>query len=202
MNLVESWLYETTNVLLAPVAIALLALLAFTLVSLGGFLGEVIDRRASSKRWREASVSLLDRAAERTERAAAFFSRRDWPGILALFATDGRASQVGSDRLAGAAARCEVRASQLVSRLNLVARAGPTLGLMATLIPMGPALLSLADSDVSSLARSLVVAFTSTIVGLLIGLLCSAMASVRRHWYAEDLAAIDELLDSFSEARS
>ncbi len=94
-----------------------------------------------------------------------------------------------------AAAQCEIAANKAVARLQLVARAGPTLGLMATLIPMGPALLALADGDVAGLSRSLVVAFTATVVGLLIGLLCTAMASARRHWYAGDLAALDAWLE-------
>lgn len=202
MNLIESWLYETTNVLLIPVAIALLALLAFTLITVGGFVREVVERRASTRRWQEVRDRLLDRGGDADTRSSGFFERSDWPGLIAEFAREGQSARGDEVRLSGVASRCEIEASRRVARLNLIARAGPTLGLMATLIPMGPALLSLAESDVTTLARSLVVAFTSTIVGLLIGLLCAAMASMRRHWYAEDLAAIDELLDAFDGVRA
>lgn len=200
MKLVESWLYDITNVLLLPVTAALLALLAFALLALGGFAREWFDRRLAISKWRDDSRSLLDRSASREARIERFVTRRDWPGMIARFAAESE-SATDPAAIRTAADRCEVEASRRVARLNLVARAGPTLGLIATLIPMGPALLALADNDVSSLARSLVVAFTATIVGLLVGLACAAMATAKRHWYAEDLVAIDALVDSLAEPR-
>ncbi|MGB3966300.1 MAG: MotA/TolQ/ExbB proton channel family protein [Planctomycetota bacterium] len=183
--------------LLVPVVAALVGLIAYALLMVGGFLRELVDRRGAA---------LLDFAHSKgaqsgTQRLAAAVVRTDLPGMVGRFAAKARSA--GNDRawLAAVATQCEVEASRRVSRLNLVARAGPTLGLMATLIPMGPALLALADNDVSTLARSLVVAFTATVCGLLVGLLCSTMGSVRRHWYAADLALVDELLETAGEVR-
>jgi biopolymer transport protein ExbB/TolQ len=193
MNSLESWLYEATNVLLAPVVAALVGLLAYALLMVGGFLRELLDRRG-------LAAALLPSRQPGAQRLAAFVARTDLPGMLGRFA---RAARLADGRqLDAVAAACEVEATRRVSRLNLVARAGPTLGLMATLIPMGPALLALADNDVGALARSLVVAFTATVCGLLVGLVCSTMGSVRRHWYAADLTAVDELLGAAAEVRS
>lgn len=192
MSLLESWLYEATKVLLLPVIVALVALGVFALVMLGGFLREVLDRRASK----------LDPGGSAQEPLGSLVAARAAPGLLGVFARSARDAGGDVGLLGEAATSCELEAARRVSRLNLVARAGPTLGLMATLIPMGPALLALADNDVAGLARSLVVAFTATVCGLLVGLLCATMASVRRHWYAADLAAVDELVARLEGARA
>ena len=46
---------------------------------------------------------------------------------------------------------------------------GPVLGLMGTLIPMGPALVGLSSGDIASMAYNMQVAFATTVVGLVIG---------------------------------
>lgn len=173
MNALELLLHQATSVLMVPVVVTLLLLLAWTLLTIGGFLRELRDRRAATH-----------------------------AGLAARFHREARA--VGDDlrNLQTLADHCELAGGQRVTRLNLVARAGPTLGLMATLIPMGPAMLALAADDVTQLARSLVVAFTATVVGLLIGLLCAVMGSVRRQWYAADMVAIDAWLAAAGTERA
>lgn len=165
MNQLEQLLHDATALLMPPVVATLVVLLALTLLAAGGFVREWRERRSAGD---DAGF------AGRFARAAAH-------------ATDPRA-------LAALADRCEVDASRVVTRLNLIARAGPTLGLMATLIPMGPALLSLAADDVAALARSLAVAFTATVIGLLVGLLAAVIGSVRRQWYAADMVNVEAQL--------
>lgn len=179
MNALEQLLHQATALLMVPVVVTLVVLLAWTLLACGGFLREWRDRRGGGA---EAGI------AARFRRAAT--SAGD-PDVTALDAA----------QLDALADRCEVEGGQRVTRLNLVARAGPTLGLMATLIPMGPALLALAEDDVAQLARSLVVAFTATVLGLLIGLLCAVMGSVRRQWYAADLVTVDAWIDARGKGR-
>ena len=72
-------------------------------------------------------------------------------------------------------------------------RVGPLLGLMGTLIPLGPALMSLASGDIQTLSKNLVVAFTTTVLGLFVGGVCFAMSLARRRWYAQDIADIEYL---------
>ena len=189
MSVLEAWLFEATKVLLAPVVTALLILAVFALVALGGFIREALDRRVVAAWGRGADAVTV-------EGLVSLGAEGGLPGLWRVFAQ--ALPRAGAD---GAATDCELAAARRVSRLNLVARAGPTLGLMATLIPMGPALLALADDDVAGLARSLAVAFTATVCGLFIGLVCAAMASVRRHWYTADLARMDELITRLARER-
>ena len=73
-------------------------------------------------------------------------------------------------------------------------RLGPILGLAGTLIPLGPALVALSTGDVATLSSRLVVAFTTTVLGLLIGGTCFAMHAIRRQWYMQDLNDIEFIL--------
>ena len=81
----------------------------------------------------------------------------------------------------------EAEAGRKLGNTRLLIRVGPMLGLMGTLIPLGPALLGLSAGDIEQLANNLVIAFTSTVVGLLIGAVSLTVASVRQRWYAQDL---------------
>jgi len=70
------------------------------------------------------------------------------------------------------------------------------LGLMGTLIPISPALVALAQGDTQTLSDNLVIAFSTTVVGLLIGGLAYAMSMVRDRMYALDVSDIEYVLDS------
>lgn len=198
MKELETWLHEAVAWLLPFVLFALVVLVATTLVAFGGFLREALGRRASWRRDRLQRAAWQDPALPRAARWQAFVAAPHGPGLLLALASRAAAGDLRGDdgELQALAAAGETLASAAVARSNLVARAAPTLGLMATLIPMGPALLSLADNDVAGLARSLAVAFGATVVGLLVGLLRSVMGSVRRQWYEADLVAFD----AFAEA--
>ncbi len=81
----------------------------------------------------------------------------------------------------------EAEAGRKLGNTRLLIRIGPMLGLMGTLIPLGPALLGLSAGNIEQLANNLVIAFTSTVVGLLIGAVSLTVASFRQRWYSHDL---------------
>ena len=73
-----------------------------------------------------------------------------------------------------------------LEQLTLWVRFGPALGLMGTLIPLGPALVGLAQGDLETMATNLIIAFATTVVGLLISLIALALQAVRKCWYRND----------------
>ena len=96
------------------------------------------------------------------------------------------------DHLVG---RTEAALAQDVNRMRVPVRLGPLLGLVGTLIPLGPGLMALNDGDLGQLSSQLVVAFSTTVVGLLIGGISYAIAMARAH--TADLVAGDvELISS------
>jgi biopolymer transport protein ExbB/TolQ len=68
---------------------------------------------------------------------------------------------------------------------------------MGTLIPMGPALMNITTGDIALMAGNLVIAFSTTVVGLMIGAFCLIMLVVRQQWYAKDMSDLDYLLQIF-----
>ncbi|MBF0376428.1 MAG: MotA/TolQ/ExbB proton channel family protein [Desulfamplus sp.] len=74
-----------------------------------------------------------------------------------------------------------------MDRLRIMVRLGPSLGLMGTLIPMGTGLASLGTGDMARLSSDLVIAFTTTVVGLAIGMTAYCIYTVKNRWIQEDI---------------
>lgn len=71
--------------------------------------------------------------------------------------------------------------------LRIVSRTAPMLGLVATMIPMGPALLALTTSDAKAVGENLVVAFSAVILALVSASITFFVLTVRRRWYLVEL---------------
>ncbi len=84
----------------------------------------------------------------------------------------------------------DVAAMKRLEFIRIATRVTPMLGLMATLIPMGPALLALTRNDVAQMSELLRSAFSSVVLALASASLCFWIATVRRRWCAEELVAI------------
>ncbi|MEM6794581.1 MAG: MotA/TolQ/ExbB proton channel family protein [Acidobacteriota bacterium] len=90
-------------------------------------------------------------------------------------------------RASGDASRVDVLARRRIERVDFLARIGPTLGLMGTLIPLGPGLAALGRGDLETLAAAVITAFDTTVLGLLAGLVGYVIGRLRRRWYSEVL---------------
>jgi biopolymer transport protein ExbB/TolQ len=82
---------------------------------------------------------------------------------------------------------CDAETAKELERTRAMVRLGPMLGLMGTLIPMGPALLALTQGDIETLASSLIYAFGTTVLGLLVATIAYVVTTVRQHWYDRDM---------------
>lgn len=83
-----------------------------------------------------------------------------------------------------------------LQKTDIITRIGPTLGLMGTLIPLGPGLAALGAGDITTLAQSLTVAFDTTIIGIGSGALAYVLSKVRRNWYEHHISDLDALSDA------
>lgn len=70
---------------------------------------------------------------------------------------------------------------------RLINRIAPMLGLIATMIPMGPALMAVAAGNTQSMADNLVVAFSAVIIALMSAAISYWILSVRKRWLLEEL---------------
>ncbi len=94
-------------------------------------------------------------------------------------------------RAGGDARRVQLIARHRLERADLLARIPPMLGLMATIIPLGPGLAALGQGDPAQLASAVTVAFDATVLGLLAGIAGLVVGKLRRRWYDELLEAME-----------
>lgn len=82
-------------------------------------------------------------------------------------------------------------AKKRIERADFITRLAPMLGLMGTLIPLGPGLAALGDGDVKILSTAMSVAFDTTVLGLLCGMVGFVIARLRRRWYDKALSIME-----------
>jgi biopolymer transport protein ExbB/TolQ len=108
----------------------------------------------------------------------------------------------GSDhQLNKALADFDFGAQRRLGRTRLLVRAGPAIGLMGTLIPLSPALTGLANGNTAALSTNLRVAFSVTVVGLLIGAVAFGLSLARDNMYGQDLSDLEYLAAILSDPR-
>ncbi len=189
----ESWLqigiYLISTNLLYPVIIILLCLIAWTLIELGRFLFEwrARNRNLEPVERRAFDVRVLIETNE-VPRVPDTFNKFVHDFITSLSGLHGESHsnklmQIRVDKLLQ---DCDALITKRLEKTRFVARAAPIFGLMGTLIPMGPALLGLAQGDMQSLSDNMIIAFGTTVVGLLAGVIAYMISMVRNRWYAQD----------------
>lgn len=201
LELLQSILHLLSTALLYPVIIALLILLGWVLIKAGEFISEYSLRNRDVKK---TEARILDARrllkAEKIDESVAILKNSCSNPLVASYANDlslavgirgepqyrYRESQV--EKLLQ---DYELRALKKLEPTKIVAQIAPMLGLMGTLIPLGPGLVGLMEGNFELLARSLIIAFSTTVLGLLIGLMAYAITTIRRRWYFQDISDIE-----------
>ncbi len=81
----------------------------------------------------------------------------------------------------------EVFAYKKLENVSIVTRISPMLGLVATMIPMGPALKALADGNIQGISENLIIVFGGVIFALITASITYWIVSVRKRWYATEI---------------
>lgn len=178
-----SWISTALQV---PVVVAILYLLARGLLALGGFYGQWSDRL----RRRHHMGTLADIPAtqllDTLEQACVRPKDALRQALQAL--RKAPADPVWHERVV---TEFELAVDQCLALFRTMTRIGPLLGLMGTLIPLGPALVALAGGDIAVLARKMEVAFATTVVGLVIGAIGFMLHQTTQRWAMDDLSLLD-----------
>ena len=194
MNLITDALYWITTGLLVPVVVFLLFYFVRSLIMVGGFYGQYINRgKANVKVKKQLDQLSVDEFLMQV--ASTEDKGNDLIKCLKQIPAH-RDSAPGLDRLSG---DYEILADKELSKSKLMIKIGPMLGLMGTLIPMGPALVGLATGDIASMASNMQVAFATTVVGLIIGGVGFITLQAKQRWYAEDLNIIGYIVETLKE---
>ena len=193
MEVITNVLYWLSTGLLVPVVVFLLFFFIRSLFMIGSLYGRYVTRSkvnvAVRKQLDKESVQqFLDSPGDPKSKGEFMEYIRKMSG--------NRDSIPALNRLLG---DYEVYADKELGKSKLIAKIGPILGLMGTLIPMGPALVGLATGDVASMASNMQVAFATTVVGLIIGAVGFITLQVKQRWFADDMNVLEYIVESLEE---
>ena len=197
MEYVSNLLFWISNGLLVPVVVGLLFFFVRSIFMLGGFYNRYMQRRKVHQSVASAinSLSASDLSTLRDTLAAqpdSAFIR------TARTLLDGDGSEALHNRIIS---EYEIAADRELGHAKMLTKFGPILGLMGTLIPMGPALMGLSTGDIGSMAYNMQVAFATTVIGLFAGAVGFVLLQVKQRWAAQDLTWLDYLSAVTLEAR-
>lgn len=173
MYWLEQLMYQLSGWFMAPVLIAIAVLFLYSLFALGSF---------SIQWWQRRQNALtFHRATQGKENPT---QQLDGYPLMAQFHHNPGTTQ---DEL-------DVMALKDLEALRITTRVAPMLGLIATMIPMAPALKALGDGNVQGISENLIIAFSAVIFGMVIASITFWLASVKKRWLAVELVAIAHLL--------
>ena len=183
-----------------PVLVILLIIVIITIISLGGVIAEYTSRRKVPVGTIRDLIYDIN-AAGSVEELKNIISDAKIPKSQKKVLTEIASSEALGNTSREALARKlfefeEEKTLDNLQKTDIITRIGPTLGLMGTLIPMGPGLAALGVADINTLASSLTVAFNTTIVGIGSGALCYVLGKIRSGWYDRYLSDLDALIDA------
>lgn len=198
--------YTVMNALLYPVMFFLLFSFAFILYLFGRFMAEFFFRKKCKGNIEEIGFEISDDVASgRFEQASAKIERylQFWENesvMLKDFLRDlGREIRKGMKnldiRIESVLQENEMRTARLLDITKVFIRLGPMVGLMGTLIPIGGALLSLSVGDITEMSNGLIIAFSTTVIGLVVGGVAYVISVVRERWYESDMKAMEFLAE-------
>jgi len=206
-NGIDQAIFHVANALEVPVLILALAALALVIFELGAYLVELLSRRGRRFATLRVAAEQARTAVRAGDRPAALAAVREIPRSAAMGSTltfiIEQAGTPGSEpQINKALADFDFDSQRRLSRTRLLVRAGPALGLMGTLIPLSPALTGLAAGNTAQLSHDLRVAFSVTVVGLLIGAVAFGLSLSRDRMYNQDLSDLQYIAAVITDPRS
>ena len=190
MKYVSNVLFWISNGLLVPVIVGLLYFFVNSILLLGVFFNQYLTHSKQTKLLKKTLDSLRADDMEKLTVEAGKLPQSNFTDFLRNIVE--APNKAYSNRLL---ADYEVRADAELGKYKLLTKFGPILGLMGTLIPMGPALAGLATGDVASMAYNMQIAFATTVVGLFVGAIGYVLLQIKQRWFVAELADLEFIAD-------
>lgn len=183
-----------------PVMVLLLIIAVVSVIALGGFISEYTSMKKVGVGKIRDLIFKINTAAS-VDDLMNVISGSDIPKSQKKVLTEiAKSEALDSDSREALARKLveheEEKIDKSLRNTDIITRVGPTLGLMGTLIPLGPGLAALGAGDVNTLADALTIAFDTTVVGIGSGALCYFISKIRRGWYDQYLSDLDTLSDA------
>ena len=198
MNVISNILYWISTGLLVPVIVLLIFFFIRALILIGTFFGQYLNEK-------KTVAPLYDEVEKLTPEGVEGFyeslpsKSRSVAGSYVRKIIEERSNESRVELLL---AEYEMEADRNVASSKVLTKMGPILGLMGTLIPMGPALVGLASGDIASMAYNMQVAFATTVVGLVVSAIGFLTQQVKERWSMKGLTVLEYLADVVKQSRT
>ena len=198
MNIISDILYWISTGLLVPDIVLLIVLFGRALLLVGSFYGQYLSIRKTETLLRNelnaltpaTVMELADKLPEKSSSLVISYIRQ----VLQAHESPAQIQRQ--------LANFEIAADKDLAISKTLTKLGPILGLMGTLIPMGPALAGLASGDIASMAYNMQIAFATTVVGLVAGAVGFLTQQVKQRWYLQDMTNLEFLSELLNEKRA
>lgn len=198
MNIISDILYWISTGLLVPDIVLLIVLFGRALLLVGSFYGQYLSIRKTEALLRNelnaltpaTVMELADKLPEKSSSLVISYIRQ----VLQAHESPAQIQRL--------LANFEIAADKDLAISKTLTKLGPILGLMGTLIPMGPALAGLASGDIASMAYNMQIAFAMTVVGLVAGAVGFLTQQVKQRWYLQDMTNLEFLSELLNEKRA
>lgn len=187
MAYISDILFWISNGLLVPVVIILIILFVRALLLIGSFFGQYLSIRRTDALLRDKIKALTkDNIAE----LEASLPKKS-SSLVVVYMRELLAAKDNDANMQRLLADFEIAADKDLGTSKTLTKMGPMIGLMGTLIPMGPALVGLARGDIASMAYNMQVAFATTVIGLFSSAIGFITQQTKQRWYMQDLTNLE-----------
>ena len=196
-DLLTSALNVVSQSLQIPVIVFLLLFALYAVITVGGLISEYSSRKKVPVRLIKDLIFSISRTKEISEIEGKIKNAQIPKNQKRVLVNIARSSELKKDSREALAEKLIENEEDIIEKklqtTDIVTKIGPTLGLMGTLIPMGPGLAALGSGDVTTLSNAIIVAFDTTVVGIGAGAVAYVVSKIRRRWYEQYLSNLDAL---------
>ncbi|KGL50272.1 MotA/TolQ/ExbB proton channel family protein [Porphyromonas cangingivalis] len=183
MELISKILFGIANSLLIPDIILLIILFVRAIMLAGSFYGQFITNRKNMAKLQPMIDKLKDHD---TQALVDLLPKRNNAPVIP-YMRDILEHGADEDFAEYTIANFEILVTKDLTVSRLLAKMGPVLGLVGTLIAMSPALVGLSTGDIGGMAYNMQVVFATTVVGLVISAVGLITLQYKQRWYAKDV---------------
>lgn len=182
MEIISKILFWVSNSLLIPDIIALLYLFIKSLLMVGSFYNRFINRQKNDKLLSEAIKTSTPDTIENIKKLLPDTDN----SLYICYLRDMLSHKPDAAYTDFLITNFEIDADKDITSSKILAKVGPILGLIGTLIAMSPALVGLSSGDISSMAYNMQIVFATTVVGLVISIVGVVTQQIKQRWYTQE----------------
>lgn len=185
-----------------PVMAVLLLLIALSIFMAGSLIAELLTER---RRFKAKLPDLMKKLKDRREPAGRIIEKsgllkRHKALFLELLSHNGMNGTMREALARRLIFEEQSHYDRIIKITDITARLAPMFGLMGTLIPLGPGIIALGQGDTYTLSKSMLMAFDTTVAGLISGAAAFLISAVRKGMYENYMVAVETVMECILEA--